>query len=159
MYASKDFSSEELVWMQLLPNCRALEYVDKHKLLCPAIEVESKETGQLLFITGTLGPIAKKNLLLLKSGTKETMISHYPDLLVLNCIEKQGLFFTKDGKTKGLQLENPKEKLADFVSFAMRCLKEPILLLPSWVDLLLKGLRLLIYWKKQMGYLEPKIHT
>ncbi len=103
-------------------------------LKLPALELNLGE--KTVVIRGTTTGIYNQGIVLFENKSKAAVLKVWPELLLVNLFQKElgvapRLLFLKDGKSEEVQIENPQEKLKEYVRYALEARERASLLYPA----------------------------
>ncbi len=119
--------------IELMTNCHQQEWITEERLLAPSIPL--KIEGKDYFLIGEIGPVCKTGLVTFDRLYTHSFYSNYPLLSILSILDKEtSIYGIRDAKKLHFHIEEPLQKLHDFVAYALEALEAPSLLMPEWIE-------------------------
>ncbi|MBS0634504.1 MAG: exodeoxyribonuclease V subunit gamma [Verrucomicrobia bacterium] len=90
-------------------------------------------------IAGSIANLYPQGIVVFEKKSKDALYRIWPELLLLNIIsDAPKVIFLKDAEVQQVAIENPRQRLKEYLDYVHHCHNSPSIFYPEWIELLKK---------------------
>lgn len=142
----KQFGVHKTFCLELTKRVASPMQLSETHWLAPPLQIRTG-SGESVTLVGKLEEISENGMVALHERKFEKAVQIYPQFLLFDTLAQRGglplkerqLIFGRDGEVLPSFLDQPEQRLSQYLDYYLLSLSNPSPLMPKWIDSLIKG--------------------